>query len=270
MEHRTTIFLFVTFCSVHSMLKEDSYFSEDFLTPYSGRRHGSRRFTREIAECQHVKWENRTYEEFDGASQQEPGVSTAHYELYRFADAVADGLRRRYLVGSIVYLEQPYYTFSVLEPGHPGGCEVEYWSARRSTVRETAARRFGGCKLAVNAGYFDVHSGRCLGNIVSDGRIVQTSNDEQNANFGIREDGTINVGYIPDREIRNTSNPFRQLVSGVVWLVRNGSSFVNESMKLECASHEDTGKMETFINVISARTAIGHDANGRLVIAQVN
>ena len=58
-------------------------------------------------------------------------------------------------------------------------------------------------------------------------------------------------------------------MSGVIWLVRNGSSFVNESMTLECSSHEDTGRMKTFVDVISARTAIGHDADGRLVIAQV-
>ena len=174
------------------------------------------------------------------------------------------------MVGSIAYLQQPYYSFSVLEPGLPGGCKVRYWSTRRSTVSETAGSRKGGCRLAMNAGYFDVHSGRCLGNIVSDGRVVQTSDDEQNANFGIRQDGTITVGYIPDQEVLNTSNPFRQLVSGVIWLVRNGSNFVNESMALECSSHEDTGQMKTFVNVVSARTAIGHDAEGRLVIAQVN
>ena len=185
-------------------------------------------------------------------------------------EGVGSSLSRRYLIGTIAYLEQPYYTLSVLEPGHPGGCKVQYWSATRSTVRDTASHRFGGCRLAVNAGYFKVRNGHCLGNIVSDGRIVQTSNDEQNANFGIRRDGTISVGYIPDEEILNSTNPFRQLVAGVIWLVRNGTNFVNESMELECSSHEDTGKMETFVNVISARTALGHDAEGRVVIAQVH
>lgn len=179
-------------------------------------------------------------------------------------------LNKRYLVGSIAYIEQPYYTFSVLEPGHRGGCKIQYWSATRSTVRNTASHRYGGCRLAVNAGYFNVHTGRCLGNIVSDGHIVQTGNDEQNANFGIRRDGTITVGYIPDEEIFSLTNPFHQLVAGVIWLVRNGSNFVNESMELECSSHEDTGRMETFVNVISARTAIGHDAQGRIVLAQVH
>ena len=114
-----------------------------------------------------------------------------------------------------------------------------------------------------------VASGTCLGNMVSDGRIVQTTGNQQNANFGIREDGTIVVGYIPDEEVRNTTNPFRQLVTGVVWLVRNGTNYVNESKKLECASHQDTGRMDTFVDVLSARSALGHDAQGRLVMAQV-
>ena len=179
-------------------------------------------------------------------------------------------LSNRYLIGSIAYVEQPYYTLSVLEPGHRGGCEVRYWSATRSTVRDTASHRYRGCRLAINAGYFNVRNGHCLGNIVSDGRIVQTSNNEQNSNFGIRQDGTLTVGYIPDEEILNSTNPFRQLVAGVIWLVRNGTNFVNESMELECSSHEDTGRMETFVNVISARTALGHDAQGRVIIAQVH
>lgn len=181
-----------------------------------------------------------------------------------------NSLKSRYVIGTIAFVEEPYYTLSVLEPAHRGGCKTQYWSTTRSTVRDTASNRFSGCRLAVNAGYFNVHNGQCLGNIVSDGRLVQTSNDEQNANFGIRQDGTITVGYIPDEEIQKSANPFRQLVAGVVWLVRNGTNFVNESMELECSSHEDTGKMETFVNVISARTALGHDALGRVVIAQVN
>ena len=247
-------------------------FSEEHLTPYSKTRHGSRRDSRDIIQCQHVKWENRTYEELANVGIDVPSVLSARYELHRFADAVVDGytgIKRRYVVGSIAFLEQPYYTLSVLEPGNRGGCKIRYWSATRSLVSETASHRLGGCKLAVNAGYFNVHNGHCLGNVVSDGRVVQTSDDEQNANFGIRQDGTITVGYIPDQEILNSTNPFRQLVTGVVWLVRNGSNFVNESKDLECSSHEDTGRMETFVNVISARTAIGHDAQGRVVIAQV-
>ena len=240
-------------------------FRYDHLTPYAEGRHGSRRTARDIEECQHTTWENRTYEQF-ATSTVPPSSKEVNYEIFKYADTTG---HKRYLVGTLAFIENPYYTLSVLEPRSRGGCEMTYFSATRSTVLETAENRKYGCKLAANAGYFGMTNAKCLGNVVSDGRIVQTTNDEQNANFGIRQDGTIVVGYIPDREILNTTNPFRQLVTGVIWLVRNGTNYVNESMKLECSSHEDTGKMETFVNVISARTALGHDAQGRLVMAQV-
>jgi exopolysaccharide biosynthesis protein len=112
-------------------------------------------------------------------------------------------------------------------------------------------------------------TGDCYGNIVSDGRTVQTSLNVTNANFGIRADGSIVVGYIPEEEVMRNENPFKQLISGVIWLVRNGSNYVNESMTLESTAHEDTGNMDTFVNVMSARTAIGHDSRGRLVMMQV-
>ena len=242
-----------------------SVFPNDHLTPYPEHRHGSGRTIREIRECQHVSWNNRTYEEFN-MSTSRPTSKELKYHLYRFADT-EDG--KRYMVGTIAYIEDPYFTFSVLEPGEKGSCDSSLYFTRRSTVLQTAKNRRFGCHLAANAGFFSVTTGQCLGNIVSDGRIVQTNNNEQNANFGIRQDGTIVVGYISDEEILNSTNPFRQLVSGVIWLVRNGTNYVNESMKQECSSHEDTGKMETFVDVISARTALGHDSQGRVVMVQV-
>ena len=164
----------VLLAMLYSIVQVKSLFPEDHLTPYSGTKLNSRRIPRETAECQHVRWDNRTFEELT-TSPLVPTALAAQYELHRFADAISDGedgLRRRYLVGSIAYLQQPYYTFSVLEPGLPGGCKVRYWSATRNTVSETAMNRKGGCRLAMNAGYFNVHSGRCLGNIVSDGRLA--------------------------------------------------------------------------------------------------
>ena len=197
-----------------------------------------------------------------------PRSEKVSYHLHKFADITERILGPKYLVGTIAYVEEPYHTFSVLEPGGKGGCSWSYGGSRK-TVGDTVSSRGSGCRLAANAGYFSMLSGECLGNVVSDGRIVRTTGDEQNANFGIREDGTIVVGYIPDEDILNTTNPFRQLLTGIVWLVRNGTNFVNESKKLECESHEGTGRMDTFVDVLSARTALGHDAQGRLVLAQI-
>lgn len=39
----------------------------------------------------------------------------------------------------------------------------------------------------------------------------------------------------------DTKNPFVQLVSGVVWLIRNGSVYINESQAVECDDTQETG-----------------------------
>ena len=121
----------------------------------------------------------------------------------------------------------------------------------------------------MNAGFFVPYTGKCLGNIVSDGTLVRTANNIRNANFGLRGDGTFVVGYLSDREVKSPANLFRQVVSGVVWLVRNGTSFVNQSLGEECANNEETGTMKAFAEVESARSAVGHDKDGRLVLAKV-
>ena len=248
---------------------KDKTFPHDVLTPYPQGRHGSTRTARDVSNCQHYVWENRTYEEFHMA----PGTQWSedvHYDVLKFADVVHQSpLRRRYAVGSIAKIDDPYYTLSILEPKEMGGCEKKYFYVQKSTVQETAKQRQNGCHLAANAGYFNVVTGECFGNIVTSGHIVKSTNGVANANFGIRQDGSIVVGYISEEDIRNKTNPFRQLVSGVVWLVRNGTNYVNESMQIECSDNEDTGSMKTFVEVLSARSAIGHDDEGRLILAHI-
>ncbi|PNJ16551.1 NAGPA isoform 11 [Pongo abelii] len=111
-----------------------------------------------------------------------------------------------------------------------------------------------------------MNSGECLGNVVSDERRVSSSGGLQNAQFGIRRDGTLVTGYLSEEEVLDTENPFVQLLSGVVWLIRNGSIYINESQATECDETQETGSFSKFVNVISARTAIGHDRKGQLVL----
>lgn len=85
-------------------------------------------------------------------------------------------------------VHDPLRTVSVLEPGGPGGCGMN----QRATVEDTA--QAAGCLYAQNAGFFNTKTGQCLGNVVSDGRKVQDSNGVQNAQFGIRRDGTLVFG----------------------------------------------------------------------------
>ena len=73
--------------------------------------------------------------------------------------------------------------------------------------------------------------------------------------------------YVSEDEILQST--FRQLVSGVLWLVRDGASYLEESLRVECSDVQETGSLEYFSTVLSGRTAIGHDADGQLVIVQV-
>lgn len=85
-------------------------------------------------------------------------------------------------------VHDPLRTLSVLEPGGPGGCGENL----RVGVEETA--RAGRCLYAQNGGFFGTKGGECLGNVVSDGVLVRDSGGVQNAQFGIRRDGTLVFG----------------------------------------------------------------------------
>ena len=50
-------------------------------------------------------------------------------------------------------------------------------------------------------------------------------------------------------EIDLVAEDFRQLVGGVIWLVRDGQSYVNESIHIECSDTEETGTVVGFIFV---------------------
>lgn len=47
--------------------------------------------------------------------------------------------------------------------------------------------------------------------------------------------------YLSEEDVRERENPFVQLVSGVVWLLRNGQVYINESMEAECSKSQRTG-----------------------------
>jgi N-acetylglucosamine-1-phosphodiester alpha-N-acetylglucosaminidase len=94
----------------------------------------------------------------------------------------------RAVAGHLTRVADPLRTFSVLEPGGPGGCAQR----RRATVENTA--RAAGCLVAQNGGFFRMSTGDCLGNVVSDARRVSDAGGLQNAQFGIRRDGTLVTG----------------------------------------------------------------------------
>ncbi|KAK5921611.1 hypothetical protein CgunFtcFv8_018964 [Champsocephalus gunnari] len=100
--------------------------------------------------------------------------------------------------------------------------------------------------------------------------MVRDSGGVQNAQFGIRRDGTLVFGYLSQEEVLDRSNPFEQLVSGVVWLLRNAEVYINQSLEAECDETVDMELFRDFVDVRSARTAVGHDVNGNVVMFHVD
>lgn len=234
---------------------------EDHLTPYK-IRHGSHLSYREIKECHPVEFGDVPHEEFfiDKTNVSHKSIVETklfHKQFIRHNKSVS-------VYGHYSIVFDPLHTLSVLEPSHKDGCSQNV----RETVANTAMKNK--CLVAINAGFFNTDSGACLGNIVSDGRKVQDSGGIQNAHFGIKRDGTIYVGYISEEEIKDETNEFLQLVGGVGWVIRNNQSFINFSKQLECQKNEETGSMDYFFDVLSARTIIGHDEKGRIIIVQVD
>ncbi|XP_060028414.1 N-acetylglucosamine-1-phosphodiester alpha-N-acetylglucosaminidase isoform X2 [Erinaceus europaeus] len=221
---------------------------DDILLPYAHRH------ARSAGDGARVHAALREHESWPAT----PGARgpTVHTFVSYFGDRVA--------TGHLTRAGHPLRTFSVLEPGGPGGCAAR----RRVTVEDTA--RVVGCSVAQNGGFFRMTTGECLGDVVSHGRRVSSAGGLRNAGFGVRRDGTLVTGYLSEEEVLDTENPFVHLLSGVVWLIRNGSVYINESLAMESDETQETGSFTKFVNVLSARTALGHDREGQLVLFQVD
>ncbi|XP_030831772.1 N-acetylglucosamine-1-phosphodiester alpha-N-acetylglucosaminidase-like [Strongylocentrotus purpuratus] len=236
--------------------------SEDVVTPYEFGKHGSPRSHRQIRDCQPIKYDNVTHHTQKAHDWDQNGrVPYPITDLNYFYDDLPFGERAP---GHIVWVKSPARTVSVLEPFDSGGCTNHH----RATV-DTSAKQEN-CLVAVNAGYFNTRSGDCYGNVVSNGRLVQTNGGLQNAHFGIRADGTLVFGYLSEEDVLQKENPFVQLVGGVGWLLRDGEIYVEESRKAECGDVEESGTVDAFFDMLSARVAVGSDDEGNLVIAAID
>lgn len=179
------------------------------------------------------------------------------------------------VLGTLFTVANPIGRFGASEPGVLGeGCD--------SRTLSTASRTSGAhkCRVATNSGFFDpsgnaMTRGTCYGNFVSGGVPVRAPGT-QNANFGLLKNGSFVAGYIPidmvahKREGGEIASDFETLVSGVVMLVKDGVNFVTTSGTLEDPGTQTTGSMNRFITVNTARTAIGHDKNGKLLLFVVD
>ncbi|XP_068126370.1 N-acetylglucosamine-1-phosphodiester alpha-N-acetylglucosaminidase isoform X2 [Hyperolius riggenbachi] len=228
------------------------------LFPYPHlSKHGPRRSHRETRDCLGVAHGNTTHETWPSNNDTAGPVALTRTYISVFSGTATE---KKTIYGHFTFINNPLRTVSVVEPSGPGGCAKNV----TATVKETA--QYGKCLVAQNGGFFNTTTLQCLGNVISNGKLVQNSKGIQNAQFGIRADGTMVFGYLSEEEVLDTENPFVQLVSGVVWLLRKGEVYVNQSRNVECDETQTTGKFDEFINKISARTAVGHDRSGRLIL----
>lgn len=185
-------------------------------------------------------------------------------------DAVRMPHARGTVPGFMVTAPDPVATVSVYEPGQVGGClnATAPTSIDGRTTTSASARAYH-CHAAVNAGFFNTGSGECHGNLVSNGRVVQ-ADGAPNANFGILANGSIVVGYINNSLIDEIDPPFVQLIAGVIWLVRDGVNYVNQSVGLEYGQTQEGTSLLHFAELSSARVALGHDADGSVRVVQLN
>jgi len=161
-----------------------------------------------------------------------------------------------HVLGHLVKVNNPIGRVSMALP--PGGC------GQREKTSITAQKHSPRCALAVNAGYFNVTDGACIGNLVSDGVLIQSVPlDQGNVNFGIK-DGKFVIGYLTPAELVG----FQQLVSGVTWLVRDGKNYVAEGWKESNITVQTSG--DKYATNLASRTAVGVDSAGRLIIIQID
>ncbi|CAD5111175.1 DgyrCDS511 [Dimorphilus gyrociliatus] len=228
--------------------------SMDMLQPYF-QRHGSHHSVRYIRSCQAVQF-NETLEE-----RLAPPMINKSLPLFT-KKFFARSFENKYVKIHMYLINNPSLTLSVVEPGGEGGCKKG--SPTLQTVRETAKTKK--CRLAINAGFFNTTTNECYGDIVSNSKIVQ-STAYRNAHFGIRKDNSLTIGYLSDKQL----SEFKELVTGAIWIIRNGSKYIEESIKSECTDVQETNPQLTyFATVQSARSVVGFKDDGTVVIFQVD
>ncbi|XP_074646347.1 N-acetylglucosamine-1-phosphodiester alpha-N-acetylglucosaminidase-like [Tubulanus polymorphus] len=183
-----------------------------------------------------------------------PPVETNYFRV-----AFGPYYNSKIVTGHVIVVSDPLRAVSVVEPGGAGGC--------RQKAVQTTPITTKGCAAAINAGFFDLVDHSCLGNVISDGRIVTDNTHVTNAHFGLTKDNKIFSGYLNDsRQLPQ----FQNLIGGVIWLVRNGVPFVDESMKIETYKSSQAKNWWDFTMTSSARNAIGHDRDGRVMIVHAD
>jgi N-acetylglucosamine-1-phosphodiester alpha-N-acetylglucosaminidase len=128
------------------------------------------------------------------------------------------------------------------------------------TVLSNMAKE-SGCTYATNGGFFNTNGAGCVGNVIIDKKWLSNVTTLV-PSIGVRSsDKAYVLGHINQADIKHMG--FDYLLSGMVWLVRKGVSYVNISSVVE-------GSGTAFLAEKAPRTAVGVDKEGNLYLIQVD
>ena len=222
--------------------KTDNFMKKDILSPFLENNVETRRKNR---------LSHKYYEVFNTDKNSHPSHSI---------DSFAKTLYSNTYIGHKITITNGLKMLSLLEPKHHGGCKKQ----QLATVKESSKQRE--CLAAVSAGFFNENTGQCFGNLISDGDIVNQFQGLKSVNFGIREDGSIVVGYLKENDLSEMKHSLKQLITGVGWILRNGDDNLAESLKHEQCNLDN---LQRFFQAKAARTFLGHDSLGKIHIIQI-
>lgn len=189
--------------------------------------------------------------------------SPADYDVYQFSPSTSSELtwyQRSGIIHSTgrlfvshVALFNPNY-FSFYPPTMDGCTDYTHTSASSNSTWN--------CDYATNGGFFTFDTtvaNRCIGNLVSDEKVWQTGGNS-NANLGITVANEVVLGYLDDSSYSKLQ--FKELMSGVGWLVRNGVSYVDKATDVNVDS--------SFVTEKAPRTSVGIFSNGTMLLFEVD
>jgi N-acetylglucosamine-1-phosphodiester alpha-N-acetylglucosaminidase len=180
-------------------------------------------------------------------------------KLTQIARFTSDG---KLLNGHSLLVSNPLDHFTFLEPKN--GCGKGKFLA-------TETLKSKNCKYATNGGFYVKSNGNCHGNLVIDGNLKQTAAKKM-AHFGMTKSGKYLVGYFGEEKLKelHSKDPILQMISGLIWLVKDGQNNVDNAKDVEDPSLQESGTFNQFIEVRASRLAIGHNVDGELMILSMD
>ena len=190
-------------------------------------------------------WVGGVFGSGDYVTQMASSTNSSGSELqYKTASKMYNGFATNCFYA---WVPNPVSHFHVYYPESSNGSCAGY-------LRPSHVAKEKNCEYATNGGPFVMfqpsNAPTCLGNVVSDGDVVQVQSTT-NVNFGLTKNGEFIMGTLDDSDVQDLD--FDQLITGFGWLIREG---VNQ--------------VTTAGGEIAPRTAIGTNAAGNLLLFEAD